>query len=412
MSKQRKDTSNQHCNSVDIAIVGAGLVGLPLALTLSSQGWSVVLIEASGSVQASVSQITVESSASAAALNQRCTALSRGTQQWLANKGLWAGIADDACAIKRVNVSHKGYFGATRLRASDYGFSALGYVINNQNYVEHLRAACNNSTLEIQFDARVARVEHDKHSVTLHMVNGACQKAQLLVAADGINSVVRESTGIATAQVDYEQCAVLGMLELTSPHGGVAYERFTQSGPLALLPRPGLYMNFVDCIEPDEQADIAAMSDREYLMRLQTRFGYRLGRFKHVGARHIMPLLRIESDAQIADRTILIGNAARLLHPVGGQGYNLAMRDVDALVKLLGKDRVPDPGADELLSEFALARQADQQSIVALTDWLARGFRGYASLPGHLRSSALLGLDIIAPLRKQFAFKTMGILGS
>jgi 2-octaprenyl-6-methoxyphenol hydroxylase len=153
------------------------------------------------------------------------------------------------------------------------------------------------------------------------------------------------------------------------------------------------------------------MTDDEYLARLQRRFGYRLGKFKQVGPRFVMPLMRIESDAQTSTRTVLMGNAVRLLHPVGGQGYNLAMRDVDELVKILNKASVSDPGAAGLLSEFALARCADQKSIVRLTDLLARGFRGQASIPGHLRSSALLGLDMITPLRKLFASKTMGVTG-
>lgn len=415
MNTERAKHSSDCFNDVDIAIVGAGLVGLPLALALSAQGWSVVLVEASKALQASVCDVAIEASTDTSinqtALQQRCTALNVGTQQWLANKGLWGCLAEDACAIERVNVSHKGYFGATRLEAAEYGLTALGYVINNQNYVQHLRVACENSALNIQFDTRVVSVEHDERWVTLNMDNGASQKARLLVAADGINSVVRESTGISTSQVNYEQSAVLGMVELTAQHGGIAHERFTQTGPLALLPRPGLFMNFVDCIEPSEQSAIENMTDVEYLARLQARFGYRLGKFKQVGPRFVMPLMRIESDAQTSRRTVLMGNAVRLLHPVGGQGYNLSMRDVDVLVKLLDKDVVSDPGADNLLSEFALDRRADQKSIVRFTDLLARGFRGHASIPGHLRSSALLGLDMIAPLRKQFASKTMGVSG-
>jgi 2-octaprenyl-6-methoxyphenol hydroxylase len=415
MNSECEDKSSDHSNDVDIAIVGAGLVGLPLALGLSAQGWSVVLIEASKPLQSSASEGTIDASSrisiKESALRQRCTAMNVGTQQWLVRNGLWGCLAEDACTIERVNVSHKGYFGATRLQAAEFGLKALGYVVNNQNYVQHLRAACENSAIDLQFNARVVSVEHDEHSVTLNMGNGASQKARLLIAADGINSVVRESTGIATSQVDYEQSAVLGMVELATPHGGIAHERFTQTGPLALLPRPGLFMNFVDCIAPSEQSTIEKMTDYEYLTRLQTRFGYRLGKFKHVGPRFVMPLLRIESEAQTSRRTVLMGNAVRLLHPVGGQGYNLSMRDVDELVKLLDKDVVSDPGADKLLTDFALARRADQKSIVRLTDMLARGFRGHASIPGHLRSTALLGLDMISPLRKQFASKTMGVTG-
>jgi len=409
MNSESAEQLSHRSNDVDIAIVGAGLVGMPLALALSAQGWSVSLFEASKPVLAS--EDSNHTSSSELALKQRCTALNVGTQQWLVNHGLWDALAEDACAIEHVNVSHKGYFGATRLEAKEYGLSALGYVINNQNYVQRLRDASDSSALTIQYDSRVMQVKHAENSVELTMDSGVSQRARLLIAADGINSVVRESTGISTSQVNYDQAAVLGMVELTAPHGGVAFERFTQTGPLALLPRPGQFMNFVDCIEPSEQSAIKAMSDNEYLTRLQARFGYRLGRFKRVGARFVMPLLRIQSDAQTSQRTVLMGNAVRLLHPVGGQGYNLAMRDVDELVKILDKSCVSDPGNNELLSDFSAARSADQKSIIRLTDMLARSFRGRARIPGHLRSSALLGLDMLTPLRRQFAAKTMGVTG-
>lgn len=409
---EREEQAGTRSIDVDIAVVGAGLVGLPLAMSLCAQGWSVALVEASKPVHGSAAYAAGGDHAiNDTALRQRCTALNVGTQQWLVKNGFWDGLVNDVCPIERVNVSHKGYFGATRLQADEYGLKALGYVINNQHYIEHLSAKSENSALNIHYDTRVISVEHNEQWVKLNTDSGTSITARLLIAADGINSVVRESTGISTSQVNYAQAAVLGMVELTKPHRNVAHERFTQTGPLALLPRPGLYMNFVDCIDPPEQAGIESMSDSEYLLRLQKRFGYRLGKFKQVGPRFIMPLMRIESDAQVSQRTVLMGNAVRLLHPVGGQGYNLAMRDVEELVNRLDKQRVTDPGANALLSEFALARSADQQFIVRLTDTLARGFRGYASMPGHLRSSALLGLDMITPLRKQFAAKTMGVTG-
>jgi len=151
------------------------------------------------------------------------------------------------------------------------------------------------------------------------------------------------------------------------------------------------------------------MNDEQYLARLQQRFGYRLGRFQAVGPRFQTPLVRIEATEQIAPRTLLLGNAVRLLHPVGGQGFNLAMRDVAQLVQLLDAQRQGDPGSAELLSRFVELRKRDQSQVVHFTDLLARGFRGKASLPGHVRASALLALDAVAPLRQQFARRTMGV---
>ncbi len=417
MSKKQHQAVVTDTVDVDIAVVGAGLVGLPLALALNAQGWVVALIDAATEPVGACESASASSFVSDTALNdfesqalkQRCTALNSGTQQWLVAQGLWQSVAGDACPIKKVNVSHKGYFGATRLSADELSIEALGYVVNNAAYVQQLNAVCANTTVKRFYNTRVNGVSHLSDAVQLSVEGAPNIRAKLLIAADGITSVVRDSTGIATSQVDYEQAAVLGMIKLDSPHEGVAHERFTPSGPLALLPRPGLFMNFVDCIDPHEQTDIEAMSDAAYLQRLQTRFGYRLGRFSQLGPRFVTPLLRIESNAQTATRTVLLGNAMRLLHPVGGQGYNLAIRDVDALVKRLSTELAKDPGDEELLTAFAAQRQRDQKSIVRLTDLLAKGFRGRASIPGHLRSGALLGLDAIAPLRKRFAAKTMGI---
>lgn len=399
-------------SDVDIAIVGAGLVGLPLALALSGNGWSVALLDA-GAEPSSATNASASSShdIQSAALKQRCTALNLGTQQWLLQSGFWQGVDADACAITRVNVSHKGYFGATRLSAQEMSIEALGYVVNNANYIRQLNELSAKTSITRLYNSRVTGVAQLNDAVQLSIDNGSDVRAKLLVAADGITSLVRESTAISTSQVDYEQAAVMGMVELTTPHEGVAHERFTQSGPLALLPRPGLFMSFVDCINPDEQASIENMTDVEYLQRLQSRFGYRLGRFKNVGQRFILPLLRIESSAQVAQRTVLVGNAMRLLHPVGGQGYNLAIRDIDNLIQMLDIESVNDPGDEALLEKFAAKRLDDQKSIVRLTDLLAKGFRGQSAIPGHLRSGALLGLDAITPLRNRFAAKTMGISG-
>ena len=396
---------------VDVAVVGAGLVGLPLALALSAKGWSVALLDAGGEPDEQSEAVSVDEDSRSIALKQRCTALNLGTQQWLLQHDLWKSVAVDACPITRVNVSHKGYFGATRLSADEMRIDALGYVVNNANYITQLHKLCVTSGVRRLYNARVNGVTQLQDAVKLSVENAGDVHAKLLVAADGITSLVRESTAISTAQVDYDQAAVLGMVELSSAHEGVAHERFTQSGPLALLPRPGQYMSFVDCINPDEQQTIEGMSEDEYLQRLQSRFGYRLGRFNKVGPRFVLPLLRIESTTQVAQRTVLVGNAMRLLHPVGGQGYNLAIRDIDSLIRTLDKASVSDPGDDALLDQFAAQRLDDQKSIVRLTDLLARGFRGKSAIPGHLRSGALLGLDAIAPIRKRFAEKTMGISG-
>ena len=406
-------------NSVDIAIVGAGLVGAPLAHVLSQQGWSVALLDAAGPAtgntesdgNAVVAGAGTGTGANNTSLQQRCTALSLGTSQWFDSRRLWSAIAEDACAIKQVHVSHKGYFGSTRLCAEELNVDAVGYVVNNDTLVKTLHQQLQESTVQLVHHARVSAVVHHATSVCVHYGDDSDDRmqAKLVIAADGVSSVIRRSAGIDTRQVDYDQLAVLGTLELSGEHHHVAYERFTSSGPLALLPRPGRVMSFVDCIEPHERESILMMGSEQYLQRLQQRFGHRLGRFKAVGPRMVTPLVRIEASQQIAERTVLLGNAMRLLHPVGGQGYNLAMRDVAELVDVLQQHTDADPGSASLLSQYVASRQQDQHKVVRFTDALARGFRGKASLPAHARAFGLLSLDAVSPLRKAFARRTMGL---
>lgn len=385
----------------DIAVVGAGIVGTPLARALDAQGWSVALLDAGNNTNTTTQPEPPE-------LSQRCTAINLGTKRWFEAQGLWPAIAEDACPIKSVHVSHKGYFGSTRLNATDLDAEAVGFVLNNDVLNCTLRQDISTTGVHYMSGASVQSVSTDGAAVTIKAADLQVQ-AKLLLAADGVSSVVRDSAGIETRQVDYEQMAILSMLRLSQPHQHIAYERFTSSGPLALLPRPGPYMSVVDCIEPDERDAIGAMSDAQYQQRLQQRFGYRLGRFDAVGPRFFTPLVRIEATRQVADRTVLLGNAMRLLHPVGGQGYNLAMRDVAQLCTQLHEHRSDDPGSAGMLDAFQHSRQSDQRQVVRFTDLLARGFRGQASLPGHLRAVGLISLDTVSPLRRQFARQTMGI---
>lgn len=383
----------------DILIVGAGLVGVPLALALAGQGWQVTLLDARSD----------EPGSACNPLQQRCTALSHGTRCWFEQQDLWSGIAEDAAAIREVLVTHRGHFGATCLRADELGVGALGHVVNNQNMVMALQERLETAGVSHRRGVSVVAVEPGTTSVSVLLDSGERLSASLLLAADGVGSVVRESVGIAQRQHDYRQAAVLSMLELVDDHDQVAHERFTDTGPLALLPRQARLMNVVECIDPTQRDEIRDWDDERYLQHLQHRFGHRLGRFSAVGPRLVLPLVRIEARRQVASRTVLLGNAMRLLHPVGGQGYNLAMRDVAGLLVELQACLGGDPGNPAALARFVASRQADQRRVVRFTDTLARGFRGRAALPGHLRSAALIGLDLMPPLRQRFARLSMGL---
>ena len=381
----------------DIAIVGGGLVGTPLAIMLARQGWSVSLLEQHEPTT------PIPGSRGYTALSHACVQLLKGWQ-------LWEHAAVDACAIRQVHVSHKGYFGVTRIDSKQHGVNALGYVVDNAHFLESFQRALVDSSVHRLHGARVTQVINKDHASQVHFVQDEqeqCLSCKLLIAVDGVSSLLREAAGIGTQHTDYDQVGILGAVHLTQAHNHIAYERFTPSGPLALLPRPDNTASFVYGINPAMRDEMEALSDDAFLDRLQDAFGYRLGKFERVTKRIYVPLVRIEAARQVAERLVLLGNAMRLLHPVAGQGYNLAMRDVEQLVQLLA-DLSCDPGNANQLAEFADSRLQDHQQVVRMTDFLARGFRGSASLPAHIRALGLLGLDRVAPLRNRFVQSSMG----
>jgi len=394
-----ENPSTENPAIVDIAVVGGGLVGTPLAIMLANRGWSVALIEQ-------------QSSAPVVAGSRGYTALSAATVNTLEAHELWEHASSDACAIKRVHVSHKGYFGSTQINGEQQQVDALGYVVDNAGFLASYHSVLQQSSVQRLSAATVEQVEYEAASATVHYKQADQKQAlrtRLVIAVDGVSSTLRDAAGIATEHTDYDQVAVLGVVALSQSHNNVAYERFTPSGPLALLPRPGNIASFVYCVSPDQQDHLRALSDTDFLEVLQTAFGYRLGRFQSVGARNFVPLVRIEAKQQVGQRLVLIGNALRLLHPVAGQGYNLAIRDAEGLVNNLSDTSV-DPGSSPLLQTFAESRKKDHQQVVRMTDLLARTFRGSASIPAHIRALGLLGLDCVPPLRNRFTQRSMGYL--
>lgn len=384
-------------STVDIAIVGGGLVGTPLALMLARLGWSVAVIE-----QQTQNSPTLGS--------KGYTALSESTVQILNAHQLWSLASTNACAISKVHVSHKGYFGSTCISSAQISADALGYVVDNAVFLDSFKSALTQSMVKSIVGATVIQVEYENDCAQVHYTyDGSSHtlSCNLVVAVDGVSSLLRDAAGIATEHTDYDQVGILGVVQLSQPHREVAYERFTPSGPLALLPLPDNCASFVYCINPDMRETLHTMNDAEILEALQSAFGYRLGKFVCVGKRVFVPLVRIEAARQNAHRLLLMGNAMRLLHPVAGQGYNLAMRDVSELVVALDNTTI-DPGDTALLQAYAHSRIADQQRVVRMTDLLARAFRGHASMPAHIRALGLLGLDRLPALRDRFARQGMG----
>jgi 2-octaprenyl-6-methoxyphenol hydroxylase len=393
----------------DIVIAGGGMIGTSLALALAPLGLDVAVVEA------------VERKApEQPSFDERSTALSRSTQRMFEAIGLWERIASGATPIRHIHVSDKGRFGFSHIDAEEQGVEALGYVVINRVLGEVLREALDAIRwVTLLCPARIVdiQLQTERASVGVQHGDGRSESldCQLLVAADGARSAVRDKMGIGVETAHYGQCAVIGNLLPEKSLEHRAYERFTPQGPLALLPIADERAAFVWTISEDDADRVLALDDTAFLAELQEAFGYRLGTFSRVGKRAGYPLVLSKAMRLTATRSVLVGNSAHGLHPVAAQGFNLGMRDVAALCDCIADARRDeatfDAGAADLLERYADWRRADQRKLVRFTDSLVRLF-GSTRMPLRaLRNMGMLGFDLIPGVRSVFARHTMGLAG-
>jgi 2-octaprenyl-6-methoxyphenol hydroxylase len=227
-----------------------------------------------------------------------------------------------------------------------------------------------------------------------------------VVAADGAHSLVKQVAGIESSTSDYGQVALIAHLKTDRAANGVAYERFTAAGPLALLP---LFPDGYACVWTLAPAAAMAMQQcegGEFCERLQRSFGWRVGRILQVGARAAYPLRLVRALQATGMRAALVGNAAQALHPVAAQGFNLGLRDVAVLAELVA--RAPDPGAPSLLAEFAQRRVADRRGMIGFTDRLVKLFGDPRSSAIVARNLGLLLFDVLPPAKRALARLSFG----
>ena len=388
----------------DLLICGGGLVGASLALMLKPLGLRVALIEA----------IKFQG-AGHPSFDERTTALSNGSRRVFEAIGVWPLLQRAATPIKRIHVSDQGRFGFARLSAQEQGLAALGHVVPNWQMGAALWQRLQDEQIEVIAPARVMQLSSadQARSVTID-VGGAQQQlsARLIVAADGAQSLLRDAAGISSTQQDYGQTAIISNALTQRFHDHVAYERFTPSGPLAVLPLSDARVGLVWTVPTDQAATVMGWSDEQFLSQFQHAFGFRLGRLLKVGARHAYPLSLIRAQQHHAPRVVVMGNAAQMLHPIAGQGLNLGLRDAASLAELLADalrmDASFDPGADTLLSHYAQWRQQDSQRIVTFTDTLVRLFNQQLSVFKIARNAGLLAFDLMPSAKNAMAQLSMG----
>ncbi len=366
----------------DAIIVGGGLVGASLAVGLAWRGQRVAVIEA------------VERSADhQPSYDDRTLVINAASLNILDNLGL---LPEDLTRkpIRHIHISRAGGLGHLELNAADYEQDQFGAVIVARELGNVLlEAMANRPGIQSFCPARLQgfKVESDRVEITLE--DGHSLSAALLVGADGNHSRVRELAGLACQKHDYRQSAMIFNVQPQHAPAHTAWERFTTQGPLALLPQSEGRLGVV-WIEQSERIEHALnWSDQALCERLKTRFGGSLGDFSNPGRRSHYPLVCQRTPWPVADRLVVIGNAANAVHPVSAQGFNLGLRDVGGLIDAL--EETADPGDPDVLNDYARARQADQESTVRYTDTLARAFTNpslVASLASGLGLAAHAGI--------------------
>lgn len=407
-SAQSKANNDNH--NFDLVIAGGGMTGAMLALQLTRlfPALRLAVVE-----QQAAEQSTGNSHAFTTSFDSRSIALSAASVALLAEWGLWPALKPHACAIEHIQVSDRGHFGKTRLDATEFGRSALGYVIEIEwigrlVYQQLQQVPATQLTWFRPDQISVIRTERDcRH---LQLKSGAELCCRLLVLCEGGDSPSRALAGIDLLQHDYQQSALIANIAVSTPHQGKAFERFTTDGPLALLPLTQQRYSLVWTCQPEQAVALTALPDAEFIAALQQAFGYRAGVFSSVGNRVIYPL-KLKTAAKAADhRLVLCGNSLHNLHPIAGQGFNLALRDLDALLQLLAQQaHQQDVGTYSLTSQYQRLRKTDMAAVVGFTDSLVRLFSNDSKLLALGRSLALTALNHCTPLKQAFAAQSTGL---
>jgi len=387
----------------DVLIVGGGLAGGSLALALEPLGLKVMLVEA----------VTDEQRSKSPAAN-RTLALARGSVEIFRQLELWPGIAEHATPIEMIHVSDRGHFGKTRLSADELDLDNFGHVITARHLEAAVSKMCREKGLEIICPARVMGLKVKSTEVEIelsHRGQALACRARLVVAADGGNSQIRQWTGIGQMVHDYHQAALVGSIVTEIPHHHIAFERFTESGPLAMLPLQGPKCAMIWTHHKRDVRKMLALSPNSFEVCLQETFGWKLGRLRLEGSVQSFPLRLIRAQRLFSERVALVGNAAHQLHPVAGQGFNLGLRDVITISRLLKMqiEHGRDPGAFSLLEKYAVERAPDHNRIISFSDGLIDLFIPSSPPLALARNIGLMALDHLPVAKRWFARHAMGM---
>lgn len=387
----------------DVIIVGGGMTGLALACALGSAGVHALMLDR-----------RPREALADAAFDGRTTAVALAARRFLEALDVWRRVEAEAEPILDIEVGERFSRRRVRYDHRDAGGEPMGHIVPNGTLRRALlERAAELPTVAIRAPAEVDAVEHDAASARVRLGGGETVEAPLVAASDGRGSRLRKAAGIRVVTHDYRQTGIVCTLGIERPHGGLAVERFFPKGPCAVLPMTGNRVSIVWALDADLAAGVVPLDDEDFLEELGERIGDRFGRLRLLGPRHHFPLGLVWAQRVTAERLALVGDAAHALHPIAGQGWNLAVRDVAALAEVVtaALRRGDDPGGAGALAAYARWRRFDSLALVGVTHGLTRLF-GNDVLPLRLARDLGLGVvDRLGPLKRVFMRQAMGELG-
>jgi 2-octaprenyl-6-methoxyphenol hydroxylase len=387
----------------DLLIVGGGLAGNCLALALKNSGLRIAIIEANSREHLHQSPA-----------GDRALALASGTVMMLEQLNIWQGISHAGTPIKHIHISDRGHFGKTRLSAEKEHVDALGYVITARDIETYVANLVTEAGITLIIPARVVGLMSGDNEVCVSLKQGnesLTVSAHLLVGADGGLSSVRQLLDIPQQITEYGQTAIVTTVKSTLTNNNTAFERFTSSGPLALLPVAKNQCAVVWTRTTQDAEELMTSSDSDFLATLQLCFGFKLGELSLSAPRRAFPLSLIRAEAMVSGRAVIIGNAAHQLHPVAGQGFNLGLRDVVKLAEMLTEQSElnRDIGETKLLQAYAASRKKDHDLTIGFTDTVVKIFSNEWLSLALVRNMGLTLLDHIPAVKKLLTRHAMGL---
>jgi 2-octaprenyl-6-methoxyphenol hydroxylase len=385
-------------SDADIIIVGAGFVGLMLSFALAQQGRRIIVVEAKDLVEKKQQQLQ----------DARALALSIKSQHILATLNIWPHIENNATPISQVEVSEQGSFGKLRLDAKSQHVSALGFVLPAQQLGTQLLHLCQQEKNITWFTkTQIDKCVQDNNGVRVTLSDDTTLSASLLILAEGSQSKTRESFHFAQSERNYHQFAMVANVSLTHAPVNTAYQRFTRSGTLALLPLSKGRFTLVVTVADNDYPKWQAFNDAEFLQKAQQMLGSKLGTLHELGIRQSYPLQALFVEQAYHNRLLLMGNAAHTLNPIAAQGLNLTLRDIALLVELIAEADLQNHFAVfDLLTQYQAKRLPDQKNMLHFTDNLVDILGVQVLKP--LRSLGLVSLDTVPFLKRRLFGHLLG----